>query len=482
MRISKILIIAALIGLIFPASAFAGKKPQDPISKASRYYKDKHYQYALESLFPFVNNISEQKKSRAHLLLGLILSDTAQLYKQLSASAVDIEREYLQRILKTKGKNKSQYAHLFLAKIHLKEGKPNLAISEINRFLQTPASGNYVAYAKLLRYQASKMAGKKATIPASIRNSKKSLIRSDIYYIHNILGDMPNRDRYKSVFSKNSHSIEMLGTRGLKNILTAHLNNNNVTSAIAVALESDFSIAEYKEEFKNGKYIYFYDIDLLDTLASVWRQAAVHYFGLAAKDQKYTNISYYYKAKLLTHYGSIPNSPAYQTQSLPQKLQYNGNLLDNVIRSKDLLDKFVFSDEKSIDKLNDQMEICNSLALKCEDVLNKSSRIADAAPPKQVAKLNSLIGQKYLDKKDIKQALTYLEAGRNKAHKNKIKYNEPKFLVSLADAHSLSNSYSESLEIYFELGKQFGAVRQIQEALQGIYAMEQRSAGDVKIF
>jgi hypothetical protein len=31
------------------------------------------------------------------------------------------------------------------------------------------------------------------------------------------------------------------------------------------------------------------------------------------------------------------------------------------------------------------------------------------------------------------------------------------------------------------MSKQFPQVRQIQEAVQGIYAMEQKSAGDVKI-
>jgi hypothetical protein len=32
------------------------------------------------------------------------------------------------------------------------------------------------------------------------------------------------------------------------------------------------------------------------------------------------------------------------------------------------------------------------------------------------------------------------------------------------------------------MSKQFPEVRQIQEAMQGIYSMEHKSAGDVKIF
>ena len=55
-------------------------------------------------------------------------------------------------------------------------------------------------------------------------------------------------------------------------------------------------------------------------------------------------------------------------------------------------------------------------------------------------------------------------------------------LVALADLYYRTKKFSESLEIYFEMGKQFPAVRPIQEALQGIYSMEHQSAGDAKLF
>ena len=54
-------------------------------------------------------------------------------------------------------------------------------------------------------------------------------------------------------------------------------------------------------------------------------------------------------------------------------------------------------------------------------------------------------------------------------------------LVSLADAYYQTRKFSEALEIYFEMSKEFPEIRQIQEAVQGVYAVEQKSAGDVKI-
>jgi outer membrane protein assembly factor BamD (BamD/ComL family) len=100
---------------------------------------------------------------------------------------------------------------------------------------------------------------------------------------------------------------------------------------------------------------------------------------------------------------------------------------------------------------------------------------------KRFAVLNVGLGRYSLGKKDLGKAVTYLETGRDKGNKNKIESNDPLMLVSLSDAYYRTKKFSEALEIYFEMSKQFPQVRQIQEALQGIYSMEHKSAGDVKI-
>jgi uncharacterized protein HemY len=96
--------------------------------------------------------------------------------------------------------------------------------------------------------------------------------------------------------------------------------------------------------------------------------------------------------------------------------------------------------------------------------------------------LNAALGKYYLRQKNYASAVLFMEAGRDKANKNKIEANDPVMLVGLAEAYYRSKKFSENLEIYFEIGKQYPVVRQIQEAMQGIYSMEHQSAGDVKIF
>jgi tetratricopeptide (TPR) repeat protein len=124
---------------------------------------------------------------------------------------------------------------------------------------------------------------------------------------------------------------------------------------------------------------------------------------------------------------------------------------------------------------------CSRMKTECPRVIQKATVMAENGESKKFSLLNMAIGKYYLGRLDSVKALSYLEAGRDKSNKNKIESNDPVMLVNLADAYYRTKKFSEALEIYFEMSKQFPEVRQIQEAMQGVYAMEHKSAGDVKI-
>ena len=127
------------------------------------------------------------------------------------------------------------------------------------------------------------------------------------------------------------------------------------------------------------------------------------------------------------------------------------------------------------------MFACSRLKAECTQTVKKSTALVEAGEGHKLSILNIAIGRYYLGKTDYANAASYLEAGRDKSNKNKIEANDPAMLVNLAEAYYRTKKFSEALEIYFEMSKQFPEVRQIQEALQGIYAVEHKSAGDVKI-
>jgi len=131
--------------------------------------------------------------------------------------------------------------------------------------------------------------------------------------------------------------------------------------------------------------------------------------------------------------------------------------------------------------LADILSSCGRMRIDCPRVAQAATTAVETGEGKRFAVVHRGLGSYYLFKKDTAKAVTHLETGRDKGNKNKIESNDPLMLVDLSDAYYRTKKYSEALEIYFEMSKQFPQVRQIQEALQGIYSMEHKSAGDVKI-
>jgi tetratricopeptide (TPR) repeat protein len=144
-------------------------------------------------------------------------------------------------------------------------------------------------------------------------------------------------------------------------------------------------------------------------------------------------------------------------------------------------DELVQKKPEDPDLIAEILFACNRLRMEYPKALHKAAAMAEAGEGKRFSSLNAAIGKYYLGRSDHAKAIPYLEAGRDKSNKNKIESNDLVLLVSLAEAYYQTKKFSEALEIYFEMSKQFPEVRQIQEAIQSVYAVEHKSAGDVKI-
>jgi tetratricopeptide (TPR) repeat protein len=124
---------------------------------------------------------------------------------------------------------------------------------------------------------------------------------------------------------------------------------------------------------------------------------------------------------------------------------------------------------------------CAEAGAPCGKVLARAAQAAETGEARRTRALNFALGRYQLGKNDYPRAIAYMEAGRDKSNKNKIEANDPEMLAGLAEAYYRTKKFSEGLEIFFEMSQEFAVVRQIQEALQGVYSMEQRAAGDVRI-
>jgi tetratricopeptide (TPR) repeat protein len=178
--------------------------------------------------------------------------------------------------------------------------------------------------------------------------------------------------------------------------------------------------------------------------------------------------------------GSPQAPPQYKNRALVRQaaLHYQKGKQADAIGTWDDLTR---SQPGDPDLLADILVSCCRLRIDCPRPAQAAAAAVEKGEGKRFSVTNIGLGRYYYGRKDYPRALGFLEAGRDKGNKNKIEFNDPLMLVDLADAYYRSKKYSEALEIYFEMSKQFPQVRQIQEALQGVYSMEHKSAGDVKI-
>jgi pentatricopeptide repeat protein len=210
----------------------------------------------------------------------------------------------------------------------------------------------------------------------------------------------------------------------------------------------------------------------------------------AAADARVKGQAEFYLGQAYALFGSADRSRKtvesfLATAQLPQQFKDQARVLQaanlyTMNRKADAMkvwDELAGKPSRDPDVLAEILFTCRRLKAECSNAARQGAAMADAGEGRKFSTLNIALGKYYLGRLDTARAVTYLEAGRDKSNKNKIESNDPEMLVSLADAYFRTKKFSEALEIYFEMSKQFPEVRQLQEAMQGVYAMEHRAQG-----
>jgi tetratricopeptide (TPR) repeat protein len=286
-----------------------------------------------------------------------------------------------------------------------------------------------------------------------------------------------------------------LSMRMVKNLVAIYARGSgSADKGLDLLNRSDLRAFSYREVLGKSKVIHFYDLSLLDDMATLYGRTGVAYLEKAVADPKAKDAAEFYLGQASALFGSIDQSTKViasflATSQMPQPYKdrirvWQGANLYARNRRTDAMgvwDELVRKQPEDRDLIAEVLFACSRMKVACPKVLQKATALVEAGESKRLSLLNIAIGKYHLSGLDDARAVSYLEAGRDKSNKNKIESNDPGMLVSLADAYYRTKKFSEALEIYFEMSKQFPEVRQIQEAMQGVYAMEHKSAGDVKI-
>ncbi len=487
---------ALLLALMVLSTALV-RAADDPLATATKLYDKRRYEQAARLLEEALPRLDETKRAQALLVLGTIYLRAADLHQAFARTAGVTEIDYLDKLAKTGIEGRSRYVRLYLAEALLARGDT----TEAGRYFDQLRADVGVDAAYLALAQVGL---------GSVAWSRKQTDRARALW--NVAGSAPNVALARAAAQASAGDGDVktwlrvaddvnrgreLAPRVRRYLLEIYLAAGVPEKALATARSGDLTTASYIETFRaakgTAKSISFYDYALLNDLARLYRELARGSLEQAARDERMRPSAQYYLAEVYTGLGRHEEAQKYAQAFLAQAqapAQYRERTRVRAALVNYRQGKRVEAENAwgTIAETGGDPEVLADVALACADAgaecakaIASLVKTAEAADGRRFARFNFALGTYYLRKKDYARAITYMEAGRDKSNKNKIEANDPEMLAGLAEAYYRTRKFSEGLEIFFEMSKEFPVVRQIQEAMQGVYSMEQRSAGDVKI-
>jgi tetratricopeptide (TPR) repeat protein len=472
----------------------------DPVQKALKAYEKHQYETAARDLRTALPSLSPAKQTSARLALGMIYLKSGELHRAFAGVSLAVNTDYLKRLSRETGRDRSRYADLHLGLACLEAGRSAEASASLKQFLAGPAASE-ARYADIARIALGR-----AAVAEGGKDRARQLwggiaaadpeVRSELASARSLAGmDEQSATAFCDEAAAGARRTDApLPVTVVTNCLGIYAKAGLVDRGLDLLARADLRSPSQREAIGRSKVITFYDLGLLRSLSDLYLQAGIASLEKAAADQQLNSVANFYLGEAYLLAGSRDQAAkataaALSSQRLPQPyrdralvrqaaIQYEKGGRAGVLGTWDELSRGPSGDAEL---LGDILSSCGRLRIDCPRIEQSSLGALERGEGRKLMALNAALGRYYTGKKEYPKALVHLDAGRDKGNKNKIESNDPLLLVELADAGCRAKKFSEALEIYFEMSKQFPQVRQIQEAVQGIYSMEQKSAGDVKI-
>jgi tetratricopeptide (TPR) repeat protein len=473
----------------------------DPLKRGMTLYKKHRYEDALKVLPTDAAAVKPNRQPKIFLSLGMICLENAKLYRELYQVSLSVNLDYLTRLITQKNQFESHLAKLYLGKTLLKSGELSESAAFFDKFLtENNANPKDKQIAQIGLGNVYYLKGKhdRANRYWSKLNTNDPETMSALASAYSSAGVSG-----KEPLTMSKNALDLLQAAGkqppiqvINNTVDVYTREGRIAESFQLLKHADLRAYFHEETLVKNKVIRFYDPALLMNLSRHYAKAGIEYLQKArgTTDKKIRMLSSHYLSEGYELFGS-----AEQTRQVVEEMMSSGRLpprLDNRARIRQAVVLYLRGDRDSAEKQLSTLlksksdpDLTAELLMACVNhkinyspAVIAASTLAQRGEGKQFAKLNFALGKYYLWKKDFMKAVTYMEAARDKSNKNRIEYNNPLMLTCLAEAYYHSRNFSEALEIFFEMSKQYPAVRQIQVAMQGVYSMEQQSAGDAKIF
>lgn len=494
--LKKSLFVCWLMALVIEPSAAIG---DDPIRQGMQSYNKHHYEDAADTLLGHMSLAEPSQQGKLYLGLGMTCLASAQVYRELHRTAVSVQLDYLSKLLASDKKDGSHYAKLYLGRTLLESGKPAEAAVLLSACIEDkkiePRDRSLAKITLASSYYVQGKDKKADELWGTVETADPEVL-SELAAAYSRLGlaDRQPLGMGEQIRQLMKQSHKDASIRLTNNLITVYAREGQIDKGLHLIKSTDLSAFFYEENLDKNKVVRFYDPSLLENLAVLYGRASLEYLKKAAVDAKVKGLAQYYLADAHAQFGSIDESieileGALASGLIPASYRERAEVFQSVTRSckrgrRQTTTHFENTSwqNKEPHVLADTLLICSRLRLECSDIVSKASTLVGARGGKTFETVHYALGNYYLWKHRYEEAIACMETARDKSNKNKIEHNDPLMLINLAEAYYRSKRFSEALEIYFGMRDQFPAVRQIQVCMQGVYAMEQKSAGDAKLF
>lgn len=494
---------AMLMLLIWVCFPFAVLADGAGAGQAMQLFQKHHYHDAAVLMYAQLAGGASGQPFENQRNFGMVCLANARFYDRLHQASKPLQVEYLKRLVQADDRRNSatsRLARLYLGKALMADGQLTPAIEALTRFL------NISNLSETDRYEARIALG--AAYHAAGRKNRAGKIWSklpaDIPHVAAILAAayqqsdirpkeiMPLAESAAKAFLLADEPIPVQCASAL---LVIYGRRNMVRKGFEIIAHTQLSTFAREEVIGAHKVLRFYDVGLFRHLSDFYNQAAIMALNDARKSSN-TRIAltaaflageaYAFSKRMddashaMDELLATAPPKAISLRAQVRQLAYGLDARSPDASIKKL--EGLLSEKSSVTLVSDIVLICAQRGVTCPEALKRATMLWQQTQGRPPADLGMALGRYYRAREDHARTLHYLEAARDKSRKNRIEANPPAMLTDLAWAYYKNRQFSEALEIYFTMSKQFPAVRQIQVALQGIYSMEQQSAGDAKIF
>jgi tetratricopeptide (TPR) repeat protein len=481
------------------AAVLAGpaRAAEDPAALGTRLLEKRHYAEAIAVMRPVAARPGAGGK--ALLALGVAYVRNAELHRALHRTAAAVRLDYLKRLSAERGTGGSAVTALALGETFLAAGKLREAKTQLERYLakagkKSPDGAVAAIDLALCRHRMGETREAKALLAGV--DAADPDVKAESVAARARLGapDAKAAAAASEALAAGKRPGGKPSARALKNVALAYARAGQAEKAIDLVARADLAAFSREETLGRHKTVRFYDPFLLDDLATIYLAAGIAALESAAADPAVRDAAGYSLGEAYALAGSADASAkaldavaasarmsaGYKDRAAARQAgnRYAAGRKSEALRAWEDLSRKGPADPELLAEV---VAACDRAGAPCDGVVGRAAAAAEAGEGKRFRALRFALGRHFLARGQNGAALAHLEAARDKGNKNRIEANDPGLLADLAEGYYRTRKYSEAQEIHFELGKQFPAVRQIQDALQGIYAREQKSPGDVRI-